>query len=260
MEEASGPFAHERNIFDLPALVTALEQEFLALSSDHTRWRSQFQATTVSAALRQFRSAVRDLGPLLADERAYVRLPVENLASGGAWVIDVASLPQRAAQAVIDHIVTELWQAKANGLIPHELPLVLLVDELNRWSQNGPTASRLAAIARDQRHRRFSVVGLAQQMSTLHPQLLANYDTLSLGTTRSAELAELVYSHLPEQIRARLARLPPGKRYLDMWPFQQPLLVELPFPSWLQEEGRNVVDIWRQRGMKGEEEALARRD
>jgi hypothetical protein len=49
-------------------------------------------------------------------------------------VVDISPLPQRAAQAVLDDLVTALWDAKANGVIPHHLPLVLLVDELNRWT------------------------------------------------------------------------------------------------------------------------------
>lgn len=171
---------------------------------------------------------------------------MEQLAKGGTWVIDVAPLPPPAAHAVIDELVTVLWNAKACGIIPHNLPLILLIDELNRWSSSSPTASHIAAIVRDQRHRRFSVVGLAQQLSTLHPQLLANADTLSIGNTRSSELAHEVYNHLPQNIRSRLHRLPPGQRVLDAWPLVQPLVVEIPFPSWLiADEGLAVVEAWR---------------
>jgi hypothetical protein len=245
MEEASGPFARERNLTDLPSLAAALEAEFVALSGERQRWRNQFQALSVGATVRQFRTAARDLGPLLATAGSEVALPVADLATGGTWIIDVAPLGQRAAQAVLDEVVQTLWQAKAHGVIPHTLPLVLMVDELNRWSATGPTAARLAAIARDQRHRRFSVVGLAQQLGTLHPGLLANADTVWYGITRSRELAEDVYNHLPEHVRAQLHRLPPGQRLLDAWPRAEPIRVSLPWPSWLtDDEGRMVVERW----------------
>lgn len=176
---------------------------------------------------------------------------MEQLAPGGTWVVDVAPLPQKAAQAVVDELVTALWHAKARGSIPHDLPLVLLVDELNRWWSTGPTASRLAEIVRDQRHRRFSLVGLGQQLSTLHPQLLANAETLWFGNTRSRELADEVYNHLPQHIRSQLHRLPQGQRVLDTWPLTQPLIVEVPFPSWLiADEGLAVVEAWRVRQEK----------
>ncbi len=127
--------------------------------------------------------------------------------------------------------------------LPHDMPLVLLIDELNRWSSTGPTASRLAAIVRDQRHRRFSLIGLAQQLSTLHPQLLANADTLWIGSTRSQELAHDVYKHLPPHVHSHLHRLPQGQRVLDAWPMVQPLIVEVPFPNWLiADEGLLVVE------------------
>jgi hypothetical protein len=246
--EAAGPFASERCLTTLPALAAALDEEFVSLLGERARWRNQFQATTVAAALRQLRAAIRDLGPLLAERDHAVRFPVEQLASGGTWVVDVASLPPVAAQAVLDELIMTLWQAKANGTIPHDLPLVLLVDELNRWSTRGPTASRLAEIVRDQRHRRFSLVGLGQQLSTLNPQLLANADTLWLGTTRSRELADDVYDHLPVHLRKELHRLPQGKRVLDAWPLAEPLVVEVPYPSWLiADEGLAVVDAWAAR-------------
>ncbi len=248
IEEVAGPFARECGARTLDELVTALEAEFLMLTTERARWRNQFQATTVAAALRQLQSAARDLGPILSPCDTSVRFPVEQLAKGGAWVVDVAPLPQRAAQAVLDELVTALWHAKARGIIPQTLPLVLLVDELNRWSSRGPTASRLAEIVRDQRHRRFSLVGLGQQLSTLNPQLLANADTLWLGTTRARELADDVYDHLPLHLRNELHRLPQGQRVLDAWPLREPLMVEVPFPSWLiADEGLAVVDAWAAR-------------
>ena len=249
IEEVCGAFAREHNITTLSNLVTALEAEFLAMTTERSRWRNQFQATTVSAALRQLRTTDRDVGPLLGDVDEAVAFPVETLAEGGTWIVDVGPLPQRGAQAVLDQLTYELWQAKANGTIPHEMPLVLLVDELNRWSSVGPTAARLAAIARDQRHRRFTLIGLAQQLSTLHPQLLANADTISLGTTKSSELIAECYNHLPVPVRSRLHRLPPGHRIIDAWPLAEPLDVETPFPSWLiGDEGLQVVDRWRANG------------
>lgn len=249
IEEACGAFARERGITTLSCLVEALETEFLAMTTERSRWRNQFQATTVSAALRQLRTTDRDVGPLLGSVEEVVAFPVEALAEGGVWIVDVGPLPQRAAQATLDQLIYELWQAKASGTIPHEMPLVLLVDELNRWSATGPTATRLAAIARDQRHRRFSLIGLAQQASMLHPQLLANSDTLSLGTTKSSELIADCYAHLPVHVRSRLNRLPPGHRFVDAWPFPEPLEVEAPFPSWLiADEGLHVVELWRTSG------------
>ena len=248
IEEAAGPFARARKLRTLAELIDALEAEFLDLTSDRARWRNQFQATTVAAALRQLRATLRDLGPLVGAVGDAAAFPITELARGGTWVVDVAPLPQRAAQAVLDDLITALWQAKAAGVIPHHLPLVLLVDELNRWTATGPTAVRLAAIARDQRHRRFSLVGLAQQLSTLHPQLLANVDTFSIGNTRSQELAEDVYDHLPLHLRSQLHRLPEGQRVIDAWPFAQPLIVEVPFPSWLiADEGLLVVEAWTAR-------------
>jgi hypothetical protein len=149
---------------------------------------------------------------------------------------------------VLDELIARMWEAKARGIIPPDLPLVLLVDELNRWATTGPMAARLAAIVRDQRHRRFSLVALAQQLSTLHPQLLANADTLWLGSTRARELADDVYDYLPHPLRGRLHRLPQGQRLLDMWPLAQPILVEVPFPSWLiADEGLRLVEAWRSR-------------
>ncbi len=248
IEEVAGLFASECGATTLSELVVALDSEFVALSNERARWRNQFQSTTVAAALRQLRAAARDLGPILGARDEPVRFPVEELAQGGTWVIDVAPLPQRAAQAVLDELVTALWNAKGRGVIPHDLPLVLLVDELNRWSTTGPTASRLAEIVRDQRHRRFSLVGLGQQLSTLHPQLLANAETLWMGNTRSRELADEVYNHLPQHIRSQLHRLPQGQRVLDTWPLAQPLIVEVPFPSWLiADEGLAVVEAWTSR-------------
>ncbi len=248
IEEAAGPFARECGAQTLNDLVTALEAEFVTLTTERARWRNQFQATTVAAALRQLQSAARDLGPILGPRDTTVHFPVEQLAAGGAWVVDVAPLPQRAAQAVLDELVTALWHAKARGVIPHDLPLVLLVDELNRWSTRGPTASRLAEIVRDQRHRRFSLVGLGQQLSTLNPQLLANAETLWIGNTRARELADDAYAHLPLHVRSQLHRLPQGQRLLDTWPLAQPQIVEVPFPSWLiADEGLAVVDAWAAR-------------
>jgi hypothetical protein len=246
IEEAAGPFSEERGIPTIFELVVALEREVLSLSSERARWRNQFQGTTLAAALRQLRSAVRDLGPVLGIDASRQAFPVEQLAQGGTWVVDVAPLPQRAAQAVLDELVTDLWRAKAHGVIPPDLPLVLLVDELNRWSTTGPTASRLAAIVRDQRHRRFSLIGLAQQLSILHPQLLANADSFWIGVTRSQEASEPVYTYLPAHIRGQLHRLPPGQRVLDVWPLAQPLMCEIPFPGWLiSNEGLAVVEAWR---------------
>lgn len=248
IEEAAGPFAQECGITTLGELVQTLEDELLSLSSERARWRHQFQGGTVAAALRQLRATLRDLGPILGNVGTKVRFPVEQLAQGGTWVVDIAPLPHRAAQAVLDDLITALWNAKAEAVIPHNLPLVLLVDELNRWSATGPTASRLAAIVRDQRHRRFSLVGLAQQLSTLHPQLLANADTFWIGSTHSREAMEDVYNHLPQHLREQLHRLPQGRRLLDAWPFAQPLSVEVPFPSWLiSDEGLAVVEAWRSR-------------
>ncbi len=243
IEEAAGPFAQANELASLRELILALESEFVQMVSERARWRNQFQATTVAAALRQLRAAERDLGPILGEGNDPIALPVEWLAGGGTWVVDVAPMPQRAAQAVIDELVTVLWDAKARGVIPHDMPLVLLIDELNRWSSTGPTASRLAAIVRDQRHRRFSLIGLAQQLSTLHPQLLANADTLWIGSTRSQELAHDVYKHLPPHVHSHLHRLPQGQRVLDAWPMVQPLIVEVPFPNWLiADEGLLVVE------------------
>jgi len=36
------------------------------------------------------------------------------------------------ALAVLDELIGALWQAKADGTIPAHVPLVLLVDEVNR--------------------------------------------------------------------------------------------------------------------------------
>jgi hypothetical protein len=248
IEEAAGSFATERGVSNLAELVAALEAEFVQMVNDRARWRNQFQATTVAAALRQLQSTLRDLGPILGESNTVTGFPVEQLARGGTWVVDVAPLPARAAQAVLDELITALWNAKARGVISPDLPLVLLVDELNRWSATGPTASRLAAIVRDQRHRRFSLVGLAQQLSKLNEQILANADTLWLGSVKSQELADDVYNHLPVYIRNHLHRLSPGQRVIDAWPLAQPLTVEIPYPSWLiAEEGLNVVQAFQTR-------------
>lgn len=245
IEEAMRPFAHERKLHTLSDIIAALEADFIALTGERARWRNQFQATTVAAALRQLRAAERTLGPILGNNDKLALFPVEELANGGVWVVDIAPLPQRAAQAVLDELVSALWQSKARGVIPHDLPLVLLVDELNRWSSTGPTSTRLAEIVRDQRHRRFSLIGLGQQLSTLHPQLLANADTLWIGNTHARELAGDVYNHLPSHIRSQLHRLPQGRRVLDAWPLVQPLVVKVPFPSWLiADEGLAIVEAW----------------
>lgn len=248
IEETAGPFADERGIATLPDLVAALTTEFADMVSERNRWRNQFQATTVAAALRQLQAAQRDLGPLLSQHTRAVPFPVDQLANGGTWVVDVAPLPHRAAQAVLDEVVAVLWQAKADGTIPHDLPLVLLCDELNRWSSRGTTLSRLATIVRDQRHRCFSLIGLAQSLSTLHPQMLDNVDAFWMGSTRSRELAEDVYNHLSPYLRGQLQRLPTGTRMLDAPPLTVPQLVEIPFPSFLiADEGLKIVDAWRAR-------------
>ena len=248
IEEASGPFAAERGVRVLSELVALLETEFESLTNAHTRWRNQFQSKTVGAALRQLRAAQRDLGPILAEIGEEVALPVEDLAAGGTWIVDVASLPSRAAQAVVDELVHTLWQAKARAIIPFDVPLVLLVDELNRWSAGGPTGARLAALVRDQRHRHFCLIGICQQLSSLNEQLLANADTFWIGSTKSRELIEDVYHHLPPHIVGQLHRLPPGQRLLDMWPLAQPLIAEIPYPSWLiGDEGLGVVDAWHRK-------------
>lgn len=246
IEEAAGPFAAEQNITTLTELTAVLESEFLALGSERARWRNQFQGTTLAAALRQLQSTVRDLGPLLSESGVPTGFPIAELANGGTWVIDVANVPQRAAQVVIDEVIHVLWNAKATGVISAHLPLVLLVDELNRWSTSGPTASRLAAIVRDQRHRRFGVIGLAQQLSTLHPQLLANTDAFWYGITRSQESMSECYAHLAPHIRLALNRLAPGERILEAWPFAEPLRIHLPYPSWLiSDEGHVAIEQWR---------------
>lgn len=248
IEEAAGPFAQEHGITTLSELVAILTAEFAQMVSERHRWRNQFQATSVAAALRQLQAAQRDLGPLLSQRTDTARFPVEQLANGGTWVIDVAPLPQRAAQAVLDEVVAVLWQAKADGTIPHDLPLVLLCDELNRWSSRGGTLSRLAAIVRDQRHRCFSLIGLAQTLSTLHPHMLDNVDALWMGNTRSRELAEDVYNHLSPHLRGQLQRLPTGTRMLDAPPLAVPQLIEIPFPSFLiADEGLAIVEAWRAR-------------
>lgn len=82
---------------------------------------------------------------------------------------------------------------------------------------------------RDQRHPRFSLVGLGQQLSTRHPQLLANAETLWIGNTRSRELVDEGYNHLPQHIRTQLHRRPQGQGVLDTWPLAQQLIVEVPF-------------------------------
>ncbi len=246
IEEVAGPFAEELRLTNLRQIVEAVEAEFLTLRSERSRWRSQFQATTLAAALRQLCAAERDLGPLLGDQNDQVAFRPEELANGGVWIVDIATLPHKAAQAVLDELISDLLDAKTCGIIPPELPLILLVDELNRWTTNGPTASRLAGIVRDQRHRRFSLVGLAQQLSTLHPQLLANVDTFWIGTTRSQELSSDSYNHLPSHIRTQIHRLGVGQRVLDTWPLAQPLIAEIPFPSWLNaDEGLVVVEEWQ---------------
>ncbi len=241
IEEVAGPFAAEFDLTTLPAITAAL-RDIVANLSERGRWRN-FLATTVAAALRQLQAAERDLGPILAARGVAAGFPVERLAKGGTWVIDVAPLPQRAAQAVLDAVVSSLTRAKAQGTLPLTLPLVLLVDELNRWSAVGPTAARLAAIVRDQRYRRVALIGLGQQLSTLHPQLLANADAMWMGTTRSLEASDPTYATLPAVLRTRLHRLPPGQRVLDMWPFAQPLLTTIPYPAWLTaDEGLVVLE------------------
>ena len=245
VEVAAGEFAEEQGITSLAELILALEREYQQMSNERARWRSQFQQKTVAAALRQLMAAERDLGPLLGHIHEQIAFPVERLAAGGTWVIDVSPLPQRAAQAVIDEVVSALWQAKARNSIPHTMPLLLMVDELNRWHANGPTSARLAAITRDQRHRQFGLIGLCQQLSTLNAQMLANVDGFWYGTTRSAELIEECYAHLPQHIRIRLHRLPDGIRLLDTWPLAEPLALEVPYPSWLiSDEGLALVEAW----------------
>ncbi len=130
IEEAAGAFAEEYGIETLSQLVDTLETEFLTLTGERARWRNQFQSTTLGAALRQLRATERDLGPILgrAGEKI-MTFPVELLANGGAWVVDVAQLPQRAAHPVLDELMRSFWNAKANGIIPHELPLVLKAAE-----------------------------------------------------------------------------------------------------------------------------------
>lgn len=108
IEEIAGPFAVEQGVTTLTALTSVLEAEFLALSSERARWRNQFQGTTLAAALRQLQTTVRDLGPILADVDEPSGFPVEDLAEGGIWIIDVAHLPQRTAQVVIDEVIHTL--------------------------------------------------------------------------------------------------------------------------------------------------------
>ncbi|PLS83243.1 MAG: hypothetical protein CYG59_01810 [Chloroflexi bacterium] len=70
---------------------------------------------------------------------------------------------------------------------------------------------------------------------------------------RPRELADDAYDHLPQHLRSHIHRLPPGQRLLDMWPLAQPLLVEVPFPSWLiADEGLLLVEAWRARQREGE--------
>ncbi|MDP9316963.1 MAG: hypothetical protein M3R24_39930 [Chloroflexota bacterium] len=246
IEEAATVFAQEQGIFSVEELVIAMEAIFQTMLNDRARWRNQYQSTTVAAAIRQLQTTVRDLGPILGGRGEAVSFPVEQLARGGTWVVDIATLNERAAQAVLAELVTELVRAKARGVIPHALPLVLLADELNRFNARGLTAQRLASIVRDARHRRFSLIGLAQQASTLNSQLLASVDLLSLGITRSREAAHDFYDHLPKHIRNQLHRLPPGHRVLDVVPLTQALIVELPYPSWLiADEGLAVVELWQ---------------
>lgn len=256
IEEIVGPFADEAGITSLGQLTDRVEEIFIEMG-ERSRWRNQFQSSSVSAALRQLRAAARDLGPLLGlAHEEIVSFPIEELAQGGAWVIDVARLPRRAAQAVIDEVISTVWKAKADGTLPHDLPTVLLIDELNAFSTTGPTATRLASIVRDQRHRRFGLIGLAQQLSTLHPQLLANADTTWFGLTRSSELNEEVYAYLPLHVRAQLTRLPQGARMLESPIYPEPLLGLIPFPSWLiSDEGLQVVRCWEERRQLHQEQA-----
>jgi hypothetical protein len=144
--------------------------------------------------------------------------------------VDIAPLPQRAAQAVLATLVDALVQAKTAGRIPADMPLVLLVDDLPRWAARTP---RLLAFVRDQQHRQCSLIGLADRFSLVPPRLTAHASAVWIGRTSSQEARDPLYAPLPPALRGALPHLSSQQVVVTAAPYRHPLLCEIPCPAWL---------------------------
>jgi hypothetical protein len=211
----------------------------LAVQEADARWRGTFQPAALAMTAQYLRQVVRDVAPIHADGTSAAPFPVHDLAGGGAWVVDIAPLPQRAAQAVLATLVDALVQAKTAGRIPADMPLVLLIDDLPRWAARTP---RLLAFVRDQQHRQCRLIGLAERLSMVPPRLAAYTSAVWIGRTSSQEARDPLYAPLPPSLRCVLPHLSSQQAVVTAAAYRHPLLCEIPHPAWLVgDEGAAAV-------------------
>lgn len=183
-------------------------------------------------------------------------LPVDNLAPGHLWVIDITRLGDRARRYLFFRLMREirrrLEERKAGQKQKFPGRVVMMVDELNRFAPSGggrhPLREHLAAVATQGRSYGLTLMGLEQMASRVDEEILVNAATLAVGRSHPSELQGSAYAWL-RPYRDQVMAIPTGTMLVAHPLWRQPILVRFPRPLHrLAEEGRRARETRKSSG------------
>lgn len=164
-------------------------------------------------------------------------LPVDTLAPGHLWVIDITRLGDRARRYLFFRLLRELRrrleERKTGQRLNFPGRVVMMVDELNRFAPSGggrhPLREHLASVAAQGRSYGLTLMGLEQMASRVDEEILVNAATLAVGRSHPSELQGSAYAWL-RPYREQVMAIPTGTMLVAHPLWRQPILVRFPRP------------------------------
>lgn len=219
-------------------------QEFPA---DQSSWRGHHGAT-VAKVRRALQTNLKEIlsGLFSWDKERGRQIPVEDIASGDLWVIDIQSINDKGKRLVFANILErvarllEREKSRSDGKKPRLDAVVIFVDELNKFAPSSGKGTarlrdRIVDIAARGRSIGLVLLGAEQFASSVHKEVIGNVSTQFVGRTEQLELSSKPYRWISRDLQYLVSTLPKGRLLLRHALFNRPVFIKFPRPLFTYE-------------------------
>lgn len=200
-----------------------------------------------AAVYRRLRAAIHE-GRAIFDRDAdgtSSPLVVTSSVTVSPRVVHIGELPRTLQRFVVAAVNKQIVESRIRADAPRGLRYVVVLDELNRFAPRGsrdPVTRLLEEISTERRSQGVLLFGAQQFASEVSTKVVESASVRALGRTGQAELSDRVWKGWPAAARQLAGSLGPGEKLVTAPTFQNPMLVEIPYPAWAMRQEDIATD------------------